>query len=197
MALFGAPLTRNNDPHNAVSAALSMEAMLITLNQRLQKEGYSPISIGIGIHSGSVVAGNMGSENRLNYTVIGDNVNLCSRLEGLTKFYGVSIIVSAQTKLHCEDLHFLFLDRVQVKGKKEAVSIYMPSRSAIPEQELSAYNTALEYYQKGNFKQAAQSFAQLHIQYKRILYRTYQDRCLAWIETPPSSWEGIYKFQSK
>jgi len=197
MALFGAPITREEDPQNAVQAALDMSTMLVSLNQRLQKDGYDSISIGIGVHSGSVVAGNMGSENRLNYTVIGDNVNLCSRLEGLTKFYGVSIIVSEETRSQCPNIHFRFLDRVQVKGKSEAVSIFQPLSVALSEEERTLYAQALIKYTEGDFRAAKEDFERLCAQYPAPLYGTYQQRCQDWIVAPPTDWQGIYKFQTK
>lgn len=89
MALFGAPLRSKQDATNAISAALAIESSLAPLNTRLEKENYQPIKVGTGISTGTVVAGNMGSKSRLNYSVIGDNVNIASRLEGLTKQYGV------------------------------------------------------------------------------------------------------------
>jgi len=197
MALFGAPITRKEDTQNAVSAALKMTSMLVGLNARLKEDGYDPISIGIGVHSGMVVAGNMGSENRLNYTVIGDNVNLCSRLEGLTKFYGVSIIVSEETKEKCPSLPFLFVDRVMVKGKSEAVSIYLPLLDTVSPEEDTMYRTALKIYRSGDFAAAHQAFTALHHSHQRALYATYQQRCNNWVEEPPPNWDGIYRFQTK
>lgn len=126
MALFGAPVELDDAPQQAVEAALDMVEALNQLNKELQQEKRTPIEIGIGVNTGQVVAGNMGSSHRMNYTVIGDCVNLASRLEGLTRYFGVSIIVSETTALACPDIPFRQLGRVQVKGKKISIAIFEP-----------------------------------------------------------------------
>lgn len=196
MALFGAPIQRASDAQNAVEAALAMESMLEQLNVRLEKQGYSNINIGIGIHSGIVVAGNMGSERRLNYTVIGDNVNLSARLEGLTKFYGVSTIVSASTKEHCSH-DFLFLDCVQVKGKTEYVRIFSPLQEPLSKTEQKEYDEAILLYIKGEFEQARIRFLSLFQSYDRFLYSMYHDRCMQFAHEAPEDWNGVFRFTSK
>jgi adenylate cyclase len=196
MALFGAPISRDKDPQNAVDAALAMEEMLVRLNLDLEKKGYSRIDIGIGIHTGIVVAGNMGSKNRLNYTVIGDNVNLSARLEGLTKFYGVSTIISAATKSLCVG-HFLYVDCVQVKGKTEAVEIFSPLRERLEMEEKQEYEEALTLYRGGYFEEASSIFIALHQKTRRNLYKMYHERCLSFEVKPPDDWKGVYRFVSK
>ena len=196
MALFGAPIQREHDAQNAVNSALAMESMLGHLNVRLEKKGYANINIGIGIHSGIVVAGNMGSESRLNYTVIGDNVNLSARLEGLTKFYGVSTIVSESTKNHCPH-HFLYLDCVQVKGKNEHVQIFSPLSDPLSSKEKKAYDTAIESYKKGDFVLASQQFSSLLSSYERKLYTMYHMRCIEFTNNPPEDWNGVFRFSTK
>lgn len=196
MALFGAPISRKDDAQHAVDSALAMESMLVHLNAMLSTKGYVPISIGIGIHSGIVVAGNMGSESRLNYTVIGDNVNLSARLEGLTKFYGVSTIVSSATKEHCNNA-FLYLDCVQVKGKTEHVDIFSPLQEELSTEESESYESALFLYRAGDFEQSSIIFAELVSLYSRDLYAMYHKRCVDFVQHPPLYWDGVYRFSTK
>lgn len=124
MALFGAPLNRPNDADNAVQAALDIQACMVQLNKTHREEGLGLMEAGIGVHTGLVVAGNLGSQNRLNYTVIGDSVNLGARLEGLTRKYHTANIVSAATVQHAPDFIYRELDLVQVAGKSEPVRIF-------------------------------------------------------------------------
>jgi adenylate cyclase len=130
-----------------------MHHELNNINLELSKRDLPEIGIGIGVNSASVVAGNMGSETRLNYTVIGDGVNLSSRLEGLTKYYGVSILVSEATKLLCPDIAFQELDTVRVKGKNQKITVYLPlgSKSSISAEQLkriSQFHQVLDLYKK-------------------------------------------------
>jgi adenylate cyclase len=126
MALFGAPVTAPDDPQRAVETAIGMVKALPALNERFAADGWPELKIGIGIHTGIAVAGNVGSETRLNYTVLGDAVNLASRLEGLCKDYGVPIIVSEATMRRCSGIQFRELGIAKVKGKQEEVRIYTP-----------------------------------------------------------------------
>ena len=124
MAIFGAPVVHGDDANSAVAAALLMVESLDSLNQNRNK---NLIDIGIGLNTGRVVAGNMGSMSRLNYTVIGDGVNLASRLEGLTKYYGIAILVSETTKDCAGKFGYQEIDRVKVKGKKMQSPYFAPS----------------------------------------------------------------------
>ena len=126
MALFNVPIEIKNAPEQAIKAAQDMIVNLESLNNELTKEGIPNIRVGIGINTATIVAGNMGSSNRLNYSVIGDGVNLASRLEGLTKYFGVLIIVSEVTARSCENIVFRELGTVKVKGKDESIRIFEP-----------------------------------------------------------------------
>ncbi|TSC75157.1 MAG: adenylate cyclase [Parcubacteria group bacterium Gr01-1014_44] len=133
MAFWGAPLSDSAHAAHALQAALKMSAALKDLNKEFERDGLPQLAIGIGINSGEVIVGNMGSEKRFDYTVIGDAVNLASRLEGLNKTYGTEIIISEATKnllnpqaIQEMGVDFKKLDMVQVKGKEEAVVIYTP-----------------------------------------------------------------------
>jgi len=126
MALFGAPLELPDHANRAVHCAIEMTQVLASMNRDFRARGLPELGMGIGVNTGNVVVGNMGSKDRLNYTVIGDNVNLASRLESVTKEYGVPIIVSEATRVLTADIEYRMLDRITVKGKQEAVTIHTP-----------------------------------------------------------------------
>ncbi|MCK9492494.1 MAG: adenylate/guanylate cyclase domain-containing protein [Sulfurimonas sp.] len=167
MAFYNAPVDVENHADAACFSALEMIEKLDLLNAELVQEGMNAIKIGIGINTAEVVVGNMGSDTRFNYTVIGDGVNLASRVEGLTKNYGVNILITEFTK---DKLKTEFVCReiesVQVKGKDEAVLLYelMPNNQRSKEiKEL--YDEALEIYKRGDFKQAEVLFSVLVKEY--------------------------------
>jgi adenylate cyclase len=204
MALFGAPLQHDDDPARAINTALGMCQALATINQEFTNDGLPPIGIGIGINTDTVVAGNMGSMNRLNYTVIGDGVNLASRLEGLTKEYGVHVIVSDHTRARAEAFLFRELDRVRVKGKDQPVGIFEPVgvTGSIAQETLQAlqdYQQALAQYRQRDWGSAMAAFRHLHeAEPARKLYKVYLDRCQQFIATPPpADWDGAHTFTSK
>lgn len=128
MALFGVPIESDNHSSNALLAALEIVDSLDTINNTLKEHGLPEINIGIGINSGIVVAGNIGSETRMNYTVIGDSVNLASRLQNLNRQYGTQIIVGEATKIATPQIEYRLIGQVEIKGRVEEVSIYEPLR---------------------------------------------------------------------
>jgi len=124
-AVFGAPLFLNDHPCHAVEAALDMRRRLDVVNRNLELQGHAPLRQGIGIHSGRVVAANIGSPDRLSYDLVGDTVNLASRIQGVTKKFGVDILISATTRAHLpDDFTLEKLPATTVKGKKEPVEIF-------------------------------------------------------------------------
>jgi adenylate cyclase len=125
MAVFGAPVPEPEDPLRAVKAALDMRSRLARINEDFLARGLPEIRAGIGLHSGQVVAGNMGHSERMEYTVIGDAVNLASRLEGMTKELGCDVIVSEDLYLQVkDDVEAEPLRKIQVKGREGEVMVY-------------------------------------------------------------------------
>jgi adenylate cyclase len=173
------------------------------LNREFIEKYGIEIDIGIGIHSGKCRVGNMGSMDLFDYTIIGDNVNLASRLEGLTKFYGVRLIVSEEAMAGAkEEVSFQELDRVTVKGRKEPVGVFTvnPHRGAESlAQELADYEKALGLYQKRAFDQGLKVFTNLASRFPDTkLYQIYQDRCAYFLSHPPDpEWDGVFMHKSK
>ena len=163
MAFFNAPVTIKNHADAACRCALEMIESLDKLNAELAKEGVAPIHIGIGINTAEVVVGNMGSDTRFNYTVIGDGVNLASRLEGLTKNYGINILISEFTVAKLVgDFIYRKIEPVRVKGKENAVLLYELMPDNARSKEIKAeYDRALELYIQGESQKAQEIFSSL------------------------------------
>lgn len=196
MAYWNAPNQVENYADKAVTSALEQIKILKQLNVQLDKEFGITLNIGISIHTGLVTVGEMGSVGRSDYTIIGDNVNLASRLEGLNKLYGTTIIISEDTKklLH-EEYTFRSLDLVRVKGKQEAVEVFevMPSGEGDKHYtELHRYQTALKTYRQGKIKEAYVLFQSLEEEYGCKLYRLYLQRCQEYFEHPEKPFDAIH-----
>lgn len=192
-----------NEAQLAVKTAIEMQQALDTYNQHRANSGYMPVSIGIGIHSGPVVIGTVGSEERLQTTVLGDTVNAAARLEGLTKFYNASIVISAQTHQFIKtDPKFYWreLDYIQVKGKEEAMHIYeVFNADPKPIFELKRkirlrYQAAIKHYRSQQWQQAKALFEEcLSIFPDDKVSQLYLQRTLECIQNPPDEhWTGIY-----
>ena len=181
MAYWNAPLDLPGHPVLAVETALRMQETLPNLNERLLAELKLELRIGVGVHTGKAFVGNMGSTDFANYTVIGDAVNLASRLEGLCPQYGVNIVVSGETREACgENFAFQRLDSILVKGKTRPVTIYRPLRHQEAEQrkdELAAWEDAREKYANGDFAAAEALFADLGAAFpKTKLYAVFAEK---------------------
>ena len=204
MAFWGAPLADQDHARHALLAGMDMQARLKLLQEEFKARGWPPIKIGVGINTGEMTVGNMGSEFRMAYTVMGDAVNLGSRLEGLTKEYGVDIMVSEFTKDKIPDFLFRELDRVRVKGKDLPVAIYEPVCPAGEEDkatkdELQLYCETLKLYRAQNWDLAEMQFINLQkLNPERYLYSVYLKRVAYYQENPPGAdWDGSFTFKTK
>lgn len=203
MALFGAPLSRGNDAQNAVRTALAMQEAMTSLNARNRAAGLAAVEAGIGVHTGLVVAGNLGSQNRLNYTVIGDSVNLSARLEGLTRKYHVANVVSETTRQSAPGFVYRELDLVRVAGKREPVRIYEVigeegSVSAARLQELQTFAEALQAYRDQRWDEAQALLEQAGDATEVNLYGVYLER-IEELRTRklPANWDAVFTFDKK
>lgn len=204
MAFWGAPLNDPEHARHALYAAFDMMSELKIMQNEFAEKGWPPVNIGIGLNTGVMNVGNMGSEFRVAYTVLGDAVNLGSRLEGLTKAYGVNIIVSETTKNAVDEFVFRELDLVKVKGKNEPVAIFEPigHKNDISKQltsELTSYKQALIAFRKQDWDNAEMMFFNLSRSYSgRLLYQEYLNRIANYRLNPPGeNWDGVYTHTSK
>lgn len=204
MAFWGAPLHDPDHARHALQAAMAMVRRLADLQVQFKARGWPEINIGVGLNTGIMTVGNMGSEFRMAYTVMGDAVNLGSRLEGLTKNYGVHIIVSEFTRQQIADFIFRELDVVRVKGKDKPVRIFEPVCEAGKEdsstkEELRLYNEALQLYRAQSWDLAEKQFSDLQKRHpERYLYRMYVERIHHFRQHPPGhGWDGVYTYETK
>lgn len=204
MALFGAPVAGSNDAAQAVAAALEIPEALTALTAEARAAGRPGLQACVGVNTDRVVAGNVGSENRLNYSVIGDGVNLAARLESLTRFYQVDCIVSEATRRAAPDFLYRELDWVRVAGKQEAVRIYevvAPGTSATASlrDSVDAFQRMLTRYRAQDWDAAEAELDLLEsAEGPRALYTLYRDRMARWrLEPPSADWQGQYTFDKK
>jgi len=204
MAFWGAPLDESKHALLALEASMEMLRKLKKLNQDFAQRGWPEIKIGIGLNTGQMSVGNMGSDFRMAYTVMGDAVNLGSRLESLTKQYGVSMIVSEYTAAHVPEYVYLELDRVQVKGKNEPVAIYQPlcRHEQLNEQQkvlLKKYQQGMEAYRKQDWQNAKMLFMELYAaDSERLIFQIYLERIRIFEKNPPpENWDGVFVHTSK
>ncbi|MCW8919590.1 MAG: adenylate/guanylate cyclase domain-containing protein [Gammaproteobacteria bacterium] len=204
MAFWGAPMHNEQHARHAVQAGLEMLRQAVQLDQQFQQEGLPALHIGIGINSGPMNVGDMGSEYRRAYTVLGDAVNQGSRLEALTKFYGVSMLIGEATYLQLQGaIPCREIDRVRVKGKREAVRIYEPldleqPAGKVAYQQLEEYALALQAYRRMAWQEAHTIFCRLEGRASHPLYQLYAQRCAHYRDHPPASdWDGVYQHRQK
>jgi adenylate cyclase len=196
MAYWNAPISVQNHADEAVSSAIEQMKLLKDINKILKEKFDLTIQIGIGINSGIATIGEMGSKGRADYTIIGDNVNLASRLESLNKIYHSNVIISSYTleKLS-NDYIIRELDLVRVKGKEKPVNIY--EVIGFGKKDFSEYNHALSLYREAKFKEAKQIFESLYKKTQDYLYKLYIDRCEYFIQNNIQIFDGVWNFDMK
>ncbi|MFW3440664.1 CHASE2 domain-containing protein [Aliarcobacter butzleri] len=205
MAYWNAPIDIKNHCDLALKASLEQLEVLEKLNVELQKENLPKIDIGIGLNTGTVIVGEMGSSLRSDYTVIGDTINLGSRVESLCKYYDSKLNISNFTKDKLQEKYiFRFLDLVKVKGKNEPVEIWQvlgkgEANESLKE-ELDLYHKAIEFYKNSDFINALEIFESLENNENKTnknIYKIYITRCKEFIKTPPKNFDGVYEHTTK
>jgi adenylate cyclase len=208
MAVFGSPLPLEKHAQMAVATSLEMRCRLQELNERREALNQPKIRIGIGINSDTVISGNIGSSKRMEFTAIGDGVNLGSRLESVSKQYGCDIIISDNTYKFCaDDIWARELDFIRVKGRNEPVSIYElvgKRNDPIPEtkqQLIEHYHKGREYYLQRKFTEAQMEFVKaLTADANDKAAMLYLGRCQHWLQSPPTdeTWDdGVWTYKEK
>lgn len=208
MAFWGAPIKVSNHATLAVKAAIEMTRGLETVNIEFAEKDYPQLRVGIGVHTGDVILGNIGSEKKLDYTVIGDHVNLTSRLEGLTKSYGCEVLITESTYDELEEgFPCRVVDNVRVKGKVEPIRIYsVLGLNSDSEEDLKLKRkicnyseVAFSHYMNRNFEEALKMFSRLKGFLKEdSVSEIFIERCHAYIEEPPEdNWDGVFTMTTK
>ncbi|HEX5476742.1 MAG TPA: adenylate/guanylate cyclase domain-containing protein [Burkholderiales bacterium] len=204
MAFWGAPVEDGQHARNGVLAAIEMQKECEILNAKFAARGWPTCRIGVGVNSGMVRVGDMGSQVRRAYTAMGDAVNVASRLEGRTKGYGVGILVGEATRNTVKDVVFREVDRIKVKGKDEAVTIYEPLglESQIEkgtQEELKLWNQTLRSYRARQWDQVEVGLLNLQRMNPACgLYQVYSERVIEKRRNPPPpDWDGVTAFDEK
>jgi adenylate cyclase len=204
MAFWGAPVETTEHASLAVKAAMEMAHAISDINKGHRAKGIPEIGIGIGLNTGTMCVGDMGSNIRRSYTVIGDAVNLGSRLEGLSKAYGVDIVVSESTRKLAPEIAWQELDKVRVKGKEQAVSIFYPRAlasdlDAESSSELKTWATFIKTYRQQDWDQADVLLINLtRANAKKFLYQLYLERVASMRMLPfDPDWDGATNFETK
>jgi len=204
MAFWGAPVFHPEHADQAVGAGLAMLEALEKLNVDFQKKNWPEVKIGVGINTGMMSVGNMGSRFRKAYTVLGDVVNLGSRLEGITKMYGVSFLVSETTAQSAGRYAYREIDSVRVKGKERGVTIFEPLglKEELPQEVLDRagrFQHFLELYRNQDWDGAEAILHELLVaEPDCFLYNLYLERIAHFRDNPPGEdWDGVFTFTTK
>ena len=204
MAFWGAPVEDKEHARNGVLAAMAMQKECVLLNEKFKARGWPTLKIGVGVNSGPVRVGDMGSQVRRAYTVMGDAVNVASRLEGRTKFYGLGMLVGEYTKGLVNDVVFREVDKIKVKGKDEALTIYEPvgldtevGKEKLD--ELKLWQQTLRAYRSQQWDQVELQLLNLRrMNPDFYLYELYSERVAEWRRNPPpADWDGVTAFDEK
>ncbi len=204
MAFWGAPLKDEQHALHALNAALGIVERIKLLRKEFTEKQWPEIYVGVGINTGTMNVGNKGSEFRVDYTILGDAVNLGSRMEGLTKVYGVDIITSEFTRHAVPEYEYRELDRVRVKGKDKPVTIYEPlgllENISKPDRKLlKQFHIGIKQYRAQNWDAAEREiFGLSQLDPERKIYKIYLDRIMHFRENPPAAdWDGSFTHTSK
>jgi adenylate cyclase len=206
MAYWNAPFDIDNHADKAVKSALEQLSELKVLNKTFEKLNQPKLEIGIGITTGIATVGEIGSVGRSDYTIIGDNVNIGSRIESLCKFYGTHLIISKDTKNNLKNNYiFRYLDHVKVKGKENSVILWEVislenDENAHLKEELDNHNKAIDLYKASKFNEALELFEKLNTYSSEIsprIYEIYIERCNEFIENKTISYDSIYEHKTK
>lgn len=202
MAFWNAPVDVPEHQKKAVQALLDMHARLDELNVSLRGDMGITLRMGGGIHSGVAHVGNMGTDDLMDYTAIGDTVNTASRVEGMCSKYGSGAVVSGDTKAACAgDFAWQRLDTVRVKGRAQGVELWQPMTFEEAEgrkEELALWAEAFDFYEKGGFAEAHEICVRLAREFDKIvLYKIFAERCSELMKNVPDDWDGILKYESK
>jgi len=204
MAFWGAPVELPDHAHLAVKCAMEMAAAVRKMNEENRAKGAPEIGVGIGLNTGPMCVGDMGSDVRRSYTVVGDAVNLGSRLEGLSKAYHVDIVASESTRNLAPDFAWQELDRVRVKGKEKSVAIYWPAAPAerldkAALEELRIWAAFLKAYREQDWDECDMLLLNLHrMNPKKFLYELYAGRVASKRSLPfDPEWDGATVFETK
>lgn len=201
MAFWGAPIRDEKHPLLATRSAIEMIRRLALVNEEFAKRKWPKLEIGVGIHTGEVILGNIGSEKKLDYTVIGDNVNLSSRVQGLTKTYHAQLLISESTYERVKsEIPCKIIDRVCVKGKKLPIAIYAPIIEG--EESVEDYQSAFDAYLAREFEKAEKAYKELALSTMSRGSIDYcgmmAERCREYMgAAPPEDWDGSYVMTSK
>ena len=204
MAFWGAPYPQTDHAVRACRAALEMLGVLNKLRAKWEAQGRPPLDIGVGINTGLMLVGNMGSAKRFNFTIMGDNVNLASRLEGINKQFATRLIISEATYLAVHE-HFVAreLDLIRVKGKMKPVKIFEllgpTSDLETHRDRVERFQKGLEKYRSGEWKRALETFEELTTDYPQDApSHIFIKRCQDLLEQPPQgAWDGVYVMETK
>jgi adenylate cyclase len=202
MAFWNAPLDQPDHGARACRAALQIMARMQDLNLTWRREAaaagreFDDVRIGIGVNSGECCVGNLGSERRFDYSAIGDNVNIAARLESLNKAYGLTLLLSEETRQSAPDLDFLEIDLVRLKGRQGATRVFTAPLAETP----AAHAIFLDAFRQGRFDEAAKLLKDLQAEAPPTLtglYRNYAERLNAAAAGPTATWDGVYDPERK
>jgi len=205
MAFWGAPVEVKDHAYQACVTALQMQEKLVEMREKWTSSGETPIRIRIGINTGDVIVGNIGGEKRFDYTVLGDNVNLASRLEGANKEYATNIMISDATYDCCkEKILARELDVILVKGKNkptkvyELISIVGDKKAEEAVEKMDFYFQALELYRQKSFEPALDYFKRSYEKLGDYPSKVYIQRCEFYLKNPPDkNWDGVFEMRNK